>query len=97
MCRTFQLSLKIGRADVDPESDLQDTHHVFEDKATNTIYSVTLASSDVTTNRNSYYRIQLLESDHVLAVDRPKKRSRGPKSAAYYVFRKWGRIGTDIG
>ncbi|RWR99425.1 poly [ADP-ribose] polymerase 1-like protein, partial [Dinothrombium tinctorium] len=48
-------------------------------------YSVVLAKVDIVSNKNSYYKIQLLESDEA------------KKKHQYWVYRAWGRIGTDIG
>lgn len=46
------------------------------------VWAVTLNITDISTGVNSYYILQLIEAD-----------ARG----AYTVFRKWGRVGTDIG
>ena len=46
------------------------------------LFSVTLHQTDVMHNTNSYYKMQLLKDD-----TREK----------YYVFRSWGRVGTNIG
>ncbi|PIO72686.1 PADR1 domain protein [Teladorsagia circumcincta] len=46
------------------------------------LYSVVLGSVDLQTNRNSYYKIQLLKHD---------------SKPTYYLFRSWGRVGTAIG
>eukprot|EP00906_Rhabdomonas_costata_P030165 RCo042596 len=78
--RVKKLKLKDGaRAAVEPDSKLEDEAHVL-DVADNEIYSVTLNSADVTTGRNSYYILQLLEAD---------------SKKTYWVFRKWGRVGTS--
>lgn len=42
---------------VDPESGLDEEVHVYTD------YSVNLGLVDIENNKNSYYRMQLLESD----------------------------------
>lgn len=48
----------------------------------NDIYSVNLNMTDITSGVNSYYILQILKDD---------------KKEEYYVFRKWGRLGTNIG
>ena len=70
-----------GAAAVDPESELEDTHHVLEDEGI--IWNAVLGMADITRGTNSYYKLQLLESDG------------GFKQ--YCVFRSWGRVGTTIG
>lgn len=71
-----------GAAAVDPESELEDTHHVLE--ANGQIWNAVLNMVDVTKGTNSYYKLQLLETD-------------GGGIKRYCVFRSWGRIGTTIG
>lgn len=65
---------------VDPESQLTKKAHVYHRK--DDTYSVVLSLTDLQAQRNSYYKLQLLESD---------------KNHRYWVFRSWGRIGTTIG
>jgi hypothetical protein len=92
-----------GRAAVDPDSDLVDTHHVVEHDGT--VYSAILAASDVASGRNSFYKLQVLEGDWVYSDDPMKpnvtgtrrQKKSGQGSASYYVFRSWGRVGTNIG
>ena len=87
-----------GRSVVDPDSGLEDSHHIIE--VGGVAYNSVLASSDVSTGRNSYYTIQALEGDWVRTTGKniaAKKRRGGTGSASYYVFRKWGRVGTNIG
>ncbi|XP_071962763.1 poly [ADP-ribose] polymerase 1-like isoform X2 [Antedon mediterranea] len=69
-----------GAATVDPDSHLEDQAHVL--KKNNVLYNVTLSMVDITRGTNSYYKIQLLESDD---------------NRKYYLFRSWGRVGTAIG
>ncbi|XP_022090532.1 poly [ADP-ribose] polymerase 1-like isoform X2 [Acanthaster planci] len=69
-----------GGAAVDPESGLEDTAHVL--KESGLLFSATLGMVDVTRGSNSYYKLQLLESDG---------------GSRYWVFRSWGRVGTGIG
>ncbi|KAJ8732599.1 hypothetical protein PYW07_015198 [Mythimna separata] len=76
------VKLKIqGGTAVDPASNLQDEAHVYTDYE-GTKYTVVLSQTDVVAGKNSYYKLQVLESDG-------KKR--------YWLFRSWGRIGTTIG
>ncbi|XP_020806219.1 poly [ADP-ribose] polymerase [Drosophila serrata] len=73
------LKVKDGIA-VDPDSGLEDIAHVYvcgKDK-----YNVVLGLTDIQRNKNSYYKLQLLEAD---------------KMPKYWIFRSWGRIGTTIG
>ncbi|KAH8294795.1 hypothetical protein KR018_002868 [Drosophila ironensis] len=73
------LKIKDGLA-VDPESQLEDVAHVYTQGKD--IYNVVLGLTDILQNKNSYYKIQLLEAD---------------KKSKYWIFRSWGRIGTTIG
>ncbi|XP_068630447.1 poly [ADP-ribose] polymerase-like [Battus philenor] len=75
-----KLKIKAGAA-VDPDSGLEDEAHVYQDDF-GAKYSVVLSKTDVVEQKNSFYKIQLLESDNT------KK---------YWLFRSWGRIGTPIG
>ncbi|XP_063621514.1 poly [ADP-ribose] polymerase [Cydia splendana] len=75
-----KLKLKGGTA-VDPDSGLEDVAHVYRDDM-GTKYTVVLGKTDVVAQKNSYYKMQVLEAD-----DRKK----------YWFFRAWGRIGTTIG
>ncbi|XP_030051590.1 poly [ADP-ribose] polymerase 1 isoform X2 [Microcaecilia unicolor] len=77
--KKMKLTIKGGAA-VDPDSGLQDSAHVLEKKGK--IYSATLGQVDIMRGTNSYYKLQLLESD---------------KENRYWLFRSWGRVGTDIG
>eukprot|EP01012_Entosiphon_sulcatum_P064654 TRINITY_DN93487_c0_g1_i1.p1 TRINITY_DN93487_c0_g1~~TRINITY_DN93487_c0_g1_i1.p1 ORF type:complete len:813 (-),score=184.49 TRINITY_DN93487_c0_g1_i1:124-2562(-) len=70
-----------GRAAVAPESGVDAIAHVL-DVAKDEIYNVTLSESDITSGKNSFYVLQLLEADD-------KKR--------YWLFRQWGRVGSNIG
>ena len=76
---------KKGGIAVEPDSELDDTHHVYVPKAgTKEIYSVTLNLVDLKKGKNSYYIMQVLEPDNA-------------KKKSWVLFRKWGRIGTAIG
>ncbi|KAJ1372854.1 Protein phosphatase methylesterase 1 [Parelaphostrongylus tenuis] len=70
-----------GGTVVDQEFEFAKTCHVYRSNS-GTIYSVVLGSVDMQTNRNSYYKLQLLKHD---------------VKAIYYLFRSWGRVGTGIG
>lgn len=73
------MKLKGGVA-VDPDSQLADVAHIFErDKIK---YNSTLTLTDIQRGKNSYYKLQVLQSD---------------KGHKYWLFRGWGRIGTSIG
>ena len=50
-----------GGAAVDPESELDDSHHVLEEGGV--IWNAVLGLVDVTRGTNSYYKLQLLEGD----------------------------------
>lgn len=67
-------------AAVDPDSGLEDIAHVYKDGKLK--YFAILGLVDIAKDKNSYYKIQLLESD---------------KKHKYWVFRSWGRISTTIG
>ncbi|RZF40692.1 hypothetical protein LSTR_LSTR007983 [Laodelphax striatellus] len=78
-----KVKLKVqGGTAVDPDSGLVDEAHVY--KKGDDIYSVVLGLTDVQRDKNSFYKLQILESN-----DTKKKK--------YWLFRSWGRIGTPIG
>jgi poly [ADP-ribose] polymerase 1 len=73
------VKVKTGTA-IDPETGLEDVAYVYQrDGLLNT--SV-LSFADVQNNKNSYYKLQVLESE---------------ACRDYWVFRGWGRIGTKVG
>lgn len=79
--RAKKVNIK-GRAAVDEAIDFGGELHVYDEGGDKYgIWSVNLNKVDIQKNRNSYYILQLLEHD---------KRKRN-----YYVFRKWGRLGSD--
>ncbi|XP_049866080.1 poly [ADP-ribose] polymerase [Pectinophora gossypiella] len=78
---TTKLKIKGGTA-IDPDSGLEDEAHVYKDMHDGTMYTVVLCKTDVIAQKNSYYKLQLLEADN-------RKK--------YWLFRSWGRIGTTIG
>ncbi len=57
---TVKLKLKDGLA-VDPDSGLEDKAHVY--KSGKDIYNAALCITDVQSDKNSFYKLQLLESD----------------------------------
>lgn len=69
-----------GGAAVDPDSGKEDTCHVYQKKGN--IYNSVLGSVDIARGMNTYYKLQVLESN---------------KSHKYHLFRAWGRVGTTIG
>ncbi len=60
---------------------LGSTHHVLDTPPGN-LHTAVLGMVDVVRGTNSYYKLQLLESD---------------TGKSYHVFRSWGRVGTIIG
>ncbi|KAL7740196.1 hypothetical protein ACLKA6_003902 [Drosophila palustris] len=77
--KSVTLKVKNGLA-VDPDSGLEDIAHVYV-KGDNK-YNIVLGLTDIQRNKNSYYKLQLLEADN---------------KNKYWIFRSWGRIGTTIG
>ena len=72
------------------------------------VYTAALGYADMATNRNSYYKLQLLEHDnqlvfHLLLFSRSihSEWKIGKVwcifSSLYYLFRSWGRMGTEVG
>lgn len=58
---SVKLTLKGGIA-VEPQSGLEHVAHVYKHK--DDIWNANLCLSDVQTGKNSYYKLQLLESDN---------------------------------
>ena len=57
-----KMTLKLkGGGVVDPDSGLEDKAHVL--KAKDTLYSVVLGIVDIQNDKNSYYKMQILEDD----------------------------------
>lgn len=79
MPSTVRLKLKSGGA-VDPDSGLQNTAHIYQNGKDK--YTAVLGLTDIQKQKNSYYNLQILESDY---------------SKRYWLFRSWGRIGTTVG
>nr|CDS27075.1 poly (ADP ribose) polymerase 1 [Hymenolepis microstoma] len=80
--RVLQKMLVKGGAVVDPDSGLDHCASVATD-SNGRLLTAVLGLVDLVRGSNSYYKLQVLRSD-----DEPRK---------YWVFRSWGRIGTDIG
>ena len=76
---TVAVKLKNGTA-IDPESGLEDVAHVY--RSDGVLYTSVLSFTDIQKNKNSYYKLQVLQSD---------------AGREFWVFRSWGRIGTKIG
>lgn len=77
-----KMLIKAGGA-VEESSGLDATTHIHcQAGRPSGAYSATLSMSDVTSGHNSFYVLQLLKDD------------AGPN---FYLFRRWGRIGTSIG
>ena len=80
--KSGKIKLKKGaRAAVDADSKLDETGHIVEESERE-VYSVTMSAADVKSGANTYYILQLIELD---------------AGNAWYVFRKWGRLGTEQG
>ena len=58
---TVKLKIQNGLA-VDPQSELDDRAHVYRDPNGN-IYNASLSLTDLQTGKNSYYKLQVLESN----------------------------------
>lgn len=72
--------IKFGTA-VDGEFHAAAECHVYKDEE-GVLYSAALHMTDVLSNINSYYKMQLLKDD---------------TQDIFYVFRSWGRVGTNVG
>ena len=77
--KTIKIMVK-GKGAVDVDSGLADHAHVLE--VGTAVYSATLNLTDLASDTNSFYVLQVIQSD------------TGNKT---YLFRKWGRIGTKQG
>lgn len=60
--KSMTLKIKGGLA-VDPDSGLEDVAHVYVSENKDK-YSIVLGKTDIQNNKNSYYKLQLLESDN---------------------------------
>lgn len=79
--KPLMVTVKDGVA-VDPKSKLQTQTHVY--RRGGTLYSAVLGLTDIQKNKNSYFTLQVLESDEAARK-------------GYWLFNSWGRTGTDIG
>jgi predicted DNA-binding WGR domain protein len=70
--------LKKGNGVVDQYSGLDKVAHVFEESGV--VWQCTLNQTNIGTNNNKYYVIQLLEHD---------------SGSNYHVFTRWGRVGSS--
>ena len=77
--KTVKIMVK-GKGAVDVDSGMADKAHVLE--VGSSVYSATLNSTDLATDTNSFYVLQVIQTD------------TGNKT---YLFKKWGRIGTKQG
>uniref|UniRef100_A0A915LW22 Poly [ADP-ribose] polymerase n=1 Tax=Meloidogyne javanica TaxID=6303 RepID=A0A915LW22_MELJA len=67
---------------VDPRCDVAETTHVYVDPITKHPWQVNLSAVDITTGKNSFYKLQIVKDD---------------KGSTFHLFRAWGRVGTTIG
>ena len=65
---------------VDPDSKLEEDAQILHERGS--LYSVVLILVDVFKNKNRFYKIQLLQE-------------KGSSSGSYWIFKSYGRIGTD--
>lgn len=79
--KAVKVQLKEGSF-VDPESKLADEAHVYNRGGV--LWSSVLSLTDIQRNKNSYCKLQVLESDD-------------DKVRSYWLFKSSGRIGTTIG
>ncbi|CAB3383108.1 Hypothetical predicted protein [Cloeon dipterum] len=75
----IKVQMKNG-AYVDPDSGLESKGRVYRDGSD--LYTAILSNSDLASGKNSYYKLQIVESD---------KRNK------WWLFKSWGRIGTSVG
>lgn len=71
-----------GKGAVDPKSGLEDKGHVYVSEE-GVVFSATLSAADITTGQNSFYMLQVIQSDR--------------SSSRFWLWRRWGRTGTYIG
>lgn len=72
------ISELVASPHVDPKSKMETRTHVY--KKDSILYSVVLTITDIQRNKNSYYKMQLLEENC---------------NKKYHIFTSWGRIGTQ--
>lgn len=88
------------RAVVDPETELEETHHVLQEG--NILWSTVLTKTDISKNQNSYYKLQVSPSSTL--VDRlfiltfvtvyVQVLEPDDRPGSYFLFRAWGRVGS---
>lgn len=78
--KVTKITLKEGTV-VDPKSELGSATHVY--RKDGVLYSSVLGLTDIEKNKNSYYKLQVLEPDGLHGY--------------CFLFTSWGRIGTEIG
>ncbi|GMT12517.1 hypothetical protein PFISCL1PPCAC_3814, partial [Pristionchus fissidentatus] len=76
-----KLIIKRGTV-VDGECEVASDTHVYRDDG-GVLFMCSLTQADLATNRNSYYKMQLLQHDR--------------DSNVFYLFKSWGRVGTELG
>lgn len=69
-----------GGGAVDPDSGLQDFAHVYH-RGNNEKFTVTLGITDIQTQKNSFYKMQIYKHD---------------RENKFWLFRSWGRIGNFL-
>ncbi|GLV34377.1 Poly-(ADP-ribose) polymerase [Carabus blaptoides fortunei] len=74
-----KLCVKGGIA-IEPDSGLELVAHVYQ--SGDVRFNAVLSRTELSTNKNTYYKIQLLEAD---------------SGDNYWIYKGWGRIGTSIG
>jgi poly [ADP-ribose] polymerase 1 len=77
--KVANMKMKNGVA-IDPASGLADKAHVYQREGV--LYTTVLGFTDIQKNKNSYFKIQVLQSDDL---------------REFWIFSSWGRIGTKIG
>jgi poly [ADP-ribose] polymerase 1 len=73
------MKMKNGVA-IDPASKLADDAHVYQRE--DVLYTCVLGFTDIQNNKNSFFKIQVLQSDDL---------------RQFWIFSSWGRTGTKIG
>lgn len=67
---------------VDSKCTVASTTHVYVDPVTKKPWQANLSAMDISTGKNSFYKLQIVKDDNV---------------SKFYLFRAWGRVGTEIG
>lgn len=81
---------------------MEDIAHIY--KKSGSLFHIVLGKTDIQSDKNSYYKLQLLESDSSnqwvlseICVNNYFAFFLTSDCFSYWVFRSWGRIGTTIG